>query len=119
MTKRIEDYAIIGDCETVALVNRSGSIDWLCWPHFASPTCFAALVGTADNGHWSLAPKDAGPGTRRYLDHTLVLETTFETQEGCAVLLDFMPVRGRNSDLVRIVRGVRGEVAMKMELVLR
>ena len=119
MSDRIEDYAIIGDCETVALVNRSGSIDWLCWPHFASPACFAALVGTADNGHWSLAPTDTDTITRRYLDHTLVLETRFETQEGCVVLLDFMALRGHNSDLVRIVRGVRGEVAMNMELVLR
>jgi GH15 family glucan-1,4-alpha-glucosidase len=119
MSDRIEDYAIIGDCETVALVNRSGSIDWLCWPHFGSAACFAALVGTEENGHWSLAPKNATPGTRRYLDHTLVLETRFETREGCALVVDFMPIRGRNSDVVRIVRGVRGEVAMKMELVLR
>ena len=119
MAERIEDYAIIGDCETVALVNRRGSIDWLCWPHFASPACFAALVGTEENGHWSLAPKDAKLGTRRYLEHTLVLETRFETEEGCVLLLDFMPIRGRNSDLVRIVRGVRGEVQMVMELVLR
>ncbi len=119
MTKRIEDYAIIGDCETVALVNRNGSIDWLCWPHFASPACFAALVGTEQNGHWSLAPKDAAPGTRRYLDHTLILETRFETPEGIVALVDFMPVRGRNSDLVRIVRGIRGKVDMIMELVLR
>jgi len=119
MTARIEDYAIIGDCETVALINRHGSIEWLCWPHFASPACFAALVGTEDNGHWSLAPKHARPGTRRYLEHTLVLETRFETEEGCVLLLDFMPIRGRNSDMVRIVRGVRGEVQMMMELVLR
>ena len=119
MSDRIEDYAIIGDCETVALVNRRGSIDWLCWPHFASPACFAGLVGTEDNGHWSLAPKDANPGKRRYLDHTLILETRFETQEGCVLLLDFMPIRARNSHLVRIIRGVRGEVPMLMELVLR
>jgi len=79
MSDRIEEYAIIGDCETVALVNRSGSIDWLCWPHFASPACFAALVGTEENGHWSIAPRAAAEGTRRYLDHTLILETTFET----------------------------------------
>ncbi len=119
MSDRIEDYAIIGDCETVALINRRGSIDWLCWPHFASPACFAALVGTEENGHWSIAPKDAAPGTRRYLDHTLVLETRFETQDGVVALVDFMPIRGRNSDVVRIVRGIRGEVPMTMELVLR
>jgi GH15 family glucan-1,4-alpha-glucosidase len=119
MSDRIEDYAIIGDCETVALVNRRGSIDWLCWPHFASPACFAALVGTDKNGHWSIAPKDAAPGTRRYLDHTLVLETRFETQDGVVTLVDFMPIRGRNSDVVRIVRGIRGEVPMTMELVMR
>ncbi len=119
MSNRIEDYAIIGDCETVALVNRSGSIDWLCWPHFGSAACFAALIGTAENGHWSLAPKEAAPGTRRYLDHTLVLETRFETPEGIVALVDFMPLRGRNSDLVRIVRGIRGKVDMTMELALR
>ncbi len=119
MSDRIEDYALIGDCETAALVNRLGSIDWLCWPHFASPACFAALVGTEENGHWLIAPQNATPGTRRYLDHTLILETSFETQAGRVVLLDFMPLRGRNSDLVRIVRGVRGRVPMTMELVLR
>jgi len=119
MSDRIEDYALIGDCETVALVNRHGSIDWLCWPHFASPACFAALLGTEENGHWSIAPQDAAPGTRRYLDHSLVLETRFETEDGCVVLVDFMPIRDPNSDLVRIVRGVKGQVEMRMELVLR
>ncbi len=110
---------MIGDCETSALVSRRGSIDWLCWPHFDSPACFASLVGTEENGHWSIAPKDTTPGTRRYLDHTLILETRFETHEGGVALLDFMPIRGRNSDVVRIVRGIHGEVAMTMELVLR
>jgi GH15 family glucan-1,4-alpha-glucosidase len=119
MSERIENYAIIGDCETVALVNCHGSVDWLCWPHFSSPACFAALTGTQENGRWSIAPKAGAPGTRRYLDHTLILETSFETAEGCVALLDFMPIRGRHSDLVRIVRGVRGQVAMTMELVLR
>ena len=119
MSDRIEDYAVIGDCETSALVSRRGSIDWLCWPHFDSPACFAALVGTEENGHWSIAPKNTTPGTRRYLDHTLILETRFETHEGGVALLDFMPIRGRNSDVVRIVRGSHGEVAMTMELVLR
>jgi len=119
MAERIEDYALIGDCETSALVSRSGSIDWLCWPHFSSPACFAALVGTPDNGRWSLAPKNAARVTRRYKEHTLVLETRFESDDGCVLLQDFMPIRGRNSDLVRIVRGVRGAVPIQMELVLR
>jgi GH15 family glucan-1,4-alpha-glucosidase len=115
----IEDYALIGDCESAALVSRQGSIDWLCLPHFSSPACFASLLGAEDNGHWSVTPKAPARCTRRYLDHTLVLETTFETADGCARLLDFMPLRGRNPDVVRMVRGVRGAVAMCMELVLR
>jgi GH15 family glucan-1,4-alpha-glucosidase len=115
----IEDYAIIGDCETVALVSRSGSIDWLCWPHFASPACFASLVGTEDNGFWSIGPADAAACTRRYLDHTLVLETRFDTDEGSVALLDFMPIRRGNSHLIRVVRGLRGCVSMKMDLALR
>ncbi|HUI83569.1 MAG TPA: glycoside hydrolase family 15 protein [Candidatus Binatia bacterium] len=119
MPARIEDYALIGDCETAALVSRLGSIDWLCWPHFASPACFAALLGTDEDGHWSIAPQGEARCTRRYLDHTLVLETTFDTRGGSALLLDFMPLRRRNSDVVRIVRGVRGSVPMRMELVLR
>ncbi len=119
MPTRIEDYSLIGDCETAALVSRHGSIDWLCWPHFASPACFAALLGTEENGHWVITPKQASRSSRRYLDHTLVVETKFETKQGSAILLDFMPVRGRNSNLVRIVRGVRGRVPMSMQLVLR
>jgi len=119
MSDRIEDYALIGDCETAALVSRSGSVDWLCWPSFSSPACFAALVGNKGNGHWSLAPKNARRITRRYVEHTLVLETRFESPHGCVLLLDFMPIRDRNSDLIRIVRGVRGAVPMQMELVLR
>ena len=115
----IEDYALIGDCETAALVNRQGSIDWLCWPHFASPACFASLLGTEENGRWWITPKEAARCSRRYLDHTLVLETTFETSDGSAVLIDFMPLRERNPDVVRIVRGTRGSLAMRMELVLR
>jgi GH15 family glucan-1,4-alpha-glucosidase len=115
----IEDYALIGDCETAALVNREGSIDWLCWPHFASPACFNALLGTPDDGHWSIAPKGVSRSTRKYVDHTLVLETTFETEDGSATLVDFMPPRGHNPDVVRIVRGVHGTVTMEMELVLR
>jgi GH15 family glucan-1,4-alpha-glucosidase len=119
MAARIEDYAVIGDRETVALVSNQGSIDWLCWPTFASPACFAALVGTEDNGHWSIRPKKPERTTRRYVDQTLVLETRFETDQGCAVLLDFMPVGGNNSHIIRILRGERGSLVVRMELVLR
>ena len=119
MPTPIEDYALIGDCETAALVSRNGSIDWLCWPTFASPACFAALLGTDDNGRWSIAPKLASRSSRRYLDHTLVLETTFETETGAAVLTDFMPLRKHTSNMIRIVRGIRGRVDMHMELSLR
>jgi GH15 family glucan-1,4-alpha-glucosidase len=120
MAERIEEYAMIGDCETAALISHRGSIDWLCWPYFSSPACFAALLGTEEHGHWSIAPKNGKPGTRRYLEHTLVLETRFETEEGAVELLDFMPMRGGTCcDVVRIVRGVRGAVPMAMQLVLR
>jgi GH15 family glucan-1,4-alpha-glucosidase len=119
MSARIEDYAFIGDCETAALVGRDGSMDWLCWPHFAAPACFAALLGTQENGHWVVAAKGAARTSRRYLGETLILETTFETEEGRAVLIDFMPIRDPNSTIVRIVRGVQGNVSMAMQLVLR
>jgi GH15 family glucan-1,4-alpha-glucosidase len=105
----IEDYALIGDCETAALVGIDGSIDWLCWPDFSSPACFAALLGTKDNGRWLLAPREpVKKVSRRYRDHTLILETTFETSSGVARLTDFMPIRDRHSDVVRIVRCMRG-----------
>ncbi|MGQ0749414.1 MAG: glycoside hydrolase family 15 protein [Betaproteobacteria bacterium] len=117
---RIEDYALIGDCETAALVGRDGSIDWLCWPRFDSPACFAALLGSARNGHWKIAPVDPEPRvTRRYQPDTLVLESEFETAEGGVTVIDFMPIGEANSDLVRIVAGKRGSVRMRMELVLR
>jgi GH15 family glucan-1,4-alpha-glucosidase len=119
MPDRIEDYALIGDCETAALVSRQGSIDWLCWPTFASPACLAALLGTEENGHWTIAPALPFRSTRKYRDSTLILETTFENDEGSVLLIDFMPVRGKYSDLVRIVRGTRGKVRMCMELVIR
>ncbi|HTC64605.1 MAG TPA: glycoside hydrolase family 15 protein [Candidatus Saccharimonadales bacterium] len=120
MPSRIEDYAMIGDCETAALVAKDGSIDWLCWPRFDSSACFAALLGLPENGRWSIAPAvPAKKITRRYRPQTLILETEFETEDGSMMLIDFMPLRGRQSNLVRIVRGVRGQVAMKMELILR
>ena len=117
---RIEDYAVIGDCETAALVSLSGSIDWLCWPTFSSGACFAALLGTAEHGFWKIAPAQPGAQVkRRYLPETLVVETTFSTPAGTVVLQDFMPPRGSNSDVVRIVRGLSGNLAMHMDLRIR
>ncbi len=119
-SKKIEDYAMIGDCETAALVHRSGAIDWLCWPNFSSPACFAALLGAPQNGQWTMAPrKKHRVSARRYQPHTLILDTTMETSSGTVVITDFMPIRGDNSDLVRIVRGTEGTVEMNMELCLR
>jgi GH15 family glucan-1,4-alpha-glucosidase len=120
MPARIEDYAMIGDCETAALVGRDGSIDWLCWPRFDSDACFAALLGTSEHGRWLLAPCAADAKvTRRYREDTLILETRFETAEGSVCVIDFMPPRDLSSDLVRIVVGERGQVAMRTELVIR
>lgn len=120
MSTPLEDYALIGDCETAALVSRAGSIDWLCWPRFDSPACFAALLGGPEHGRWLIAAAaDGAQVTRRYRDHTLILETRIETSDGVVVLVDFMPPRGRNSDIVRLVRGEKGRVRMRMELVLR
>src|ERR1700759_4105357 len=117
---RIEDYAIIGDCETAALVSYAGSIDWLCWPRFDSGACFAALLGTAKNGRWLLAPCDAPTRTtRRYAGDTLILETTHETNTGVVTVVDFMPMRDGTSNVVRTVIGRSGKVAMKTEIVLR
>ncbi len=117
---RIEDYAIIGDCETAALVGIDGSIDWLCWPSFCSGACFAALLGDAENGRWQICPAaGATKTTRKYRQHTLILETTFVAADGTFTLIDFMPTRGRHSDIVRIVRGVSGNPAVRMELALR
>jgi GH15 family glucan-1,4-alpha-glucosidase len=115
----IEDYALIGDLQTAALVGKDGSIDWLCWPRFDADACFAALLGTPENGRWLVAPKDERARvTRRYRGDSLVLETRFETTEGAVSILDFMPPNG-NLDLVRIVVGERGRVPMRMELVVR
>ena len=120
MPSRIEDYALLGDCETAALVAMDGSIDWLCWPRFDSDACFAALLGTPDNGRWQIAPsRGSARISRRYRGDTLILETRFETDEGSALLIDFMPLRGQNSDVVRIVVGEKGSVEMRHELVVR
>ena len=120
MALAIEDYALIGDCETAALVGKDGSIDWLCWPDFSSPACFAALLGTTQNGRWLLAPTEPCQRVlRRYRDHTLILETQFETASGILLLTDFMPVRETNSDVVRIVRCLEGTVKTRMELCVR
>lgn len=120
MSQRIEDYALIGDCETAALVGRNGSIDWLCWPAFDSDACFAAILGTNKNGRWLIAPsEDVTRTSRRYLGDTLILETRFETKSGTIALIDFMPPRGKASDIVRLVRGLDGTVKMRMELVIR
>ncbi|MES2390250.1 MAG: glycoside hydrolase family 15 protein [Acidobacteriota bacterium] len=117
---RIEDYALIGDCETAALVSRDGSIDWLCWPAFSSGACFAGLIGTAENGFWRVWSEAEILETRRqYRGGTLIVETTFVTAKGEVCLTDFMPPRGKHSDVVRMVRGVRGKVKMRMDLVLR
>jgi GH15 family glucan-1,4-alpha-glucosidase len=117
---RIEDYALIGDCQTAALVGRDGSIDWLCWPRFDSPACFAALLGGPQHGRWKLAPASPHEARRRYRQDTLILETDFEAAEGAATVVDFMPVGGNgDSDLVRMVVGRRGQVTMEMEGVLR
>ena len=117
---KIEDYALIGDCHTAALVGRDGSIDWLCWPRFDSPACFAALLGKSEHGRWKIAPAESIRTIRRaYRRDTLILETELETESGAATLLDFMPVRNGHSNLVRIVVGRRGRVAMEMQLVLR
>jgi GH15 family glucan-1,4-alpha-glucosidase len=117
---RIEDYGLIGDCETAALVGRDGSIDWLCWPAFDSDACFAGLLGTRENGRWLIAPAGEVVRTsRRYWDNTLILETRFETESGIVAVIDFMPPRGQASDVVRLVRGIEGKVTMRMELVIR
>jgi GH15 family glucan-1,4-alpha-glucosidase len=116
----IEDYALIGDCRTSALVGRNGAIDWLCWPRFDSAACFAALLGTGENGRWRIAPRAAEVSvTRAYREGTMVLETLFETAEGQVALIDFMPMGETDSSVVRIVEGRRGRVAMTCELSVR
>jgi len=116
----IEDYAMIGDCRTAALVGRDGSLDWLCWPRFDSAACFARLVGGIEHGRWSIAPSDdILRTTRRYRGDTMVLETTVETAGGTVRLIDFMPMGQAGSTIVRLVEGVAGRVPIAMHLVLR
>jgi GH15 family glucan-1,4-alpha-glucosidase len=119
MSHRIEDYALVGDCKTAALVGRDGSIDWLCWPRFDSAACFAALLGEAEHGRWLIAPQHPPLDVkRRYRPGTLVLETEFQTETGRATVIDFMPP-GDGADLVRIVMGRSGRVPFHTELVVR
>src|SRR5436190_445629 len=120
MPLRLEDYALIGDTETAALVGRDGSIDWLCLPRFDSGACFAALLGTERHGHWLLAPKVPVVAVdRRYRTDTLILETEFRTADGLVRIIDCMPPRGMAPDVVRVVEGVEGRVAMHMDLLMR
>ena len=116
----IEDYALIGDCRTAALVGRNGSIDWLCLPRFDSNACFATLLGTFEHGRWRIYPSDPKARVgRAYRGDTMVLETVFETQDGRVALIDFMPIGQANSSVIRLVKGQRGKVAMRLHLTLR
>jgi GH15 family glucan-1,4-alpha-glucosidase len=117
---RIEDYALIGDTQTGALVSKDGSVDWLCLPRFDSGACFAALLGTRDHGRWRIAPHAPVESVaRRYRGPSLILETEFTTATGRVRVVDFMPPRGREPDVVRIVEGLDGEVEMDLDLVVR
>jgi GH15 family glucan-1,4-alpha-glucosidase len=119
MASRIEDYALIGDMRTAALVGRNGSIDWFCAPRFDSEPCFAALLGNAEHGRWLLAPKGEYRAHRRYRDDTLILETTFKTKKGEATLVEFMPVTTDHSCIVRLAFGTKGMVSFFTDLVIR
>jgi GH15 family glucan-1,4-alpha-glucosidase len=120
MPARIEDYAIVGDLQTAALISREGSVDWLCFPRFDSGACFAALLGDEASGHWTLAPTDwKREVSRRYILDTLILETEWRTADGIVRVTDFMPPRGRAPDLVRIVDGIEGTVDLATEIVIR
>ncbi|WP_213880109.1 glycoside hydrolase family 15 protein [Pseudomonas sp. dw_358] len=119
MPALIEDYALLGNCKTAALVARDGSLDWLCFPRFDSAACFAALLGSQDNGRWLIAPREAIVSqSRQYRDDTLILETTFHTANGSARLIDCMPM-GEESSVLRIVEGLSGEVLFEMDLAIR
>ncbi|MCP2329702.1 GH15 family glucan-1,4-alpha-glucosidase [Hamadaea flava] len=120
MPQRIEDYGLIGDLHTGALVGRDGSVDWLCLPRFDAPACFAALLGGPDAGFWQLAPADGGPATRRrYRGDSLILESEWESAQGTVRVVDFMPPRGEAADIVRVVEGLSGNVPMRLALRLR
>src|SRR5438477_12651840 len=117
---KIEDYAFLSDTQTGALVSRDGCVDWLCFPRFDSPACFASLLGDTRNGHWRFFPEEEVVETRRrYRGDSLILETEIETKSGAVRLIDFMPPRGENPDIIRIVEGLRGKVSMQMELIIR
>src|SRR5947209_12381380 len=119
-TAKIEEYAFLSDTQTGALVSRDGSVDWLCFPRFDSGACFAALLGTRANGRWHFWPKEKIDKThRRYRGDTLILETEIDTEGGSVRLIDFMPPRGDNPDIIRIVEGIRGEVSIRMEVIIR
>src|SRR5262249_46830476 len=110
MPSRIEDYALIGDCETAALVARDGSIDWLCVPSFDGGACFAALLGTPEHGRWLLTPAGQIRATRRrYRTNTLILETEYDTDDGSVTIIDWMPLRTAAPDIIRVVEGKRGQ----------
>ncbi len=122
MAMRIEDYAMIGDCRTAAMVGRDGSIDWLCLPRFDSGACFAALLGSPENGRWKLAPADnveVRKVERRYRPGSMVLETEFHTGSGAVRLIDAMAIDSPTPTVVRVVEGLRGEVPMRSELTIR
>jgi GH15 family glucan-1,4-alpha-glucosidase len=119
MAALIEDYALIGDCETAALVSHAGSIDWLCLPRFDSDACFASLLGKPENGCWQIVPHGRVEVKRQYRQATLILETDFVTSTGSVTLIDFMPLRKTNPQIVRMVRGNRGSVRMRMDLRIR
>jgi GH15 family glucan-1,4-alpha-glucosidase len=120
LPERIEDYGLVGDLQTAALVSRSGSIDWLCFPRFDSGSSFAAILGSDDDGRWLIAPVEGGPATdRRYRDKSLILESEWQTSTGRVRVIDFMPPRETKPDIVRIVEGLDGEVQMRTELVIR
>src|SRR5262252_5506533 len=119
--RRIEDYAIVGDCKTAALIAINGSIDWLCWPRFDSAACFAALLGGSECGRWLIAPNDETTTrvSRHYLRSSPILVTTFDSTTGAVELVDFMPPGDDAANLVRIVRGVRGRVSLRTEFIVR
>ena len=119
MVTPIEDYAVIGDTETAALVSREGSIDWLCLPRFDSPSCFAALLGTPEHGRWLLRPTGKARTTRSYRGHSFVLETIHETDTGTVRVIDLLPLGDGRADILRRVEGVSGTVEMEHEWVVR